>query len=605
MPERLKANLIFTIEVLSIFLFCIITYLANGVTISSGDAIPNTLLAFNLLENHTFHFDAFRESYFCSDNYSPCYFFTEANNGHLSSVYPIGPAIVTFPLYLVFYVCFKYIYGLSASVPLDLTSANFEVYRILFEKLAATITTAVTVVIFYLSTRLKFDRNISLVSTFVFAFATNTWMTSSQGLWQHGISNLAVTSIIFCLLKANRAVEQRQKNWLLLAGFACGLLPGIRPTSTLYMIAAIVYSVFTYQLKSIYLFFGLFSAIPSILWNLYYFSNLTGGYSKLFSGSPYIFNFNNFIKASLGTFISPSRGLLIFSPIVLYFLPGAYQVFKLRSTKDEKMIACMTIAAIILSLSYCFYIVWWAGFSYGSRFMTDIMPIICYLLNYFLTIKIINNRVTKTFIINISVFICLLVFSTLTQFVGAFGYNPGGQWNSIPLNIDKYQYRLWNIRDNPIERNANALFYKIIKLPIDNAVYIQDLDGVIKKVMDENNQPFGSLILVKAGSQKIIKANIENTGLSKWFGYESAIEKGEVRVRGRFYDENNQQINEVRLFVSGNPKQYESSNAIASIIFPEKPGMYKLTLDLIAEGLGEFPQNVSQPKYVIDVKVED
>jgi hypothetical protein len=108
---------------------------------------------------------------------------------------------------------------------------------------------------------------------------------------------------------------------------------------------------------------------------------------------------------------------------------------------------------------------------------------------------------------------------------------------------------------------------------------------------------------VKPGSEEIIRIKLENTGLSKWFGYESALEKGEVRVRGRFYDENNKQVSEVRLYVSGTPKQYESTEAIASVTFPKEAGIYKLVFDLISEAVGEFPNSTGKPLYELNINV--
>lgn len=603
--QKIRTNTLTTAEIMLLFFICIGVYLANGETISSGDAVPNTLLAFNLLENHTLHLDAFRASYFVEKGFF--YAFAEGNNGHLSSTYPIGAAIVTFPLYVIFYVYLKWIH-FAPSIPLNITSESFELYRIFFEKLAATITTAITVVIFYLSSRIKFNRGISLISTFIFAFATNTWVTSSQGLWQHGISNLALICVIFCLLKANRSSKESQKIWLLLAGVACGLLPGIRPTSTLFAITAIVYSLFTYRFQSIFLLFGLVSALPSITWNLYYFGNLTGGYSKMFPEAPYLFTWDHFQTAFLGTLISPSRGIIVYSPIVLFSLSGAYKVFKFRLGKDEKLICCITIASIILVFSYFFYKVWWAGHCYGPRFMTDIMPVACYLINYFCEVQLVNlGDIKKLSSVNL-LFIIALLFSTFTQFVGAFGANPGILWNSIPLNnVDlNQQCRLWDIRDNPIQRHTNALLHKTIIQPTHNANYAQGLNGIIQKFVDEKNQPINSLISVKLGSEKIFKASLQNTGVSRWFGYESALQKGEVRVRGRFFDKNNQLVKEVRLYVSGTPKQHETTNAIGSISFPEEPGRYKLIFDLIAEGVGEFPKNnVIDQSYEFTVIMED
>jgi len=605
MKIKIKFYTLTTVKTILIFLICSIVYLVNGVTISSGDTVPNTILAFNLLENHTLHLDAFRNSYFV--DLGAFYSFAEGNNGHLSSKYPIGPAIVTFPLYVLFYVYLKLIYYLASIPTIDLTSPTFEVYRLFFEKLAATITTACTVVIFYLSARLKFPQYISLISSFIFAFATNTWMISSQGLWQHGISNLALVSTIFCLLKANRTSKFSQKIWLVLAGVACGLLPGIRPTSTLFSIAAILYSIFIYRSRSVFLFLGLVSAVPSLAWNLYYFGNLTGGYSKMFPTPPYLFTLKNFIGISSGILISPSRGLIVFSPIVLYSLPGAYKIFKLRFGRDEKLIGCLAISALLLLTSYCFYIVWWAGYSYGPRFTTDILPVACYLINYYcLDLQENFSKNTKKNSIYVC-FIILIIYSTFTQFVGAFGSNPGILWNPIPLDLDpQYLYRLWDLRDSQIQRNANALFHKIIKPPTEEQAYAQGLSGVIKQITDEKNIPLGSLISAKPASKRLIKAHLENTGVSQWFGYESALEKGEVRVRCRFYDTKNQQIKDERLYISGTPRQNEMASAIGSISFPEKLGTYKLTFDLVAEGVGEFPKNNNVDQFdAFTVIVED
>lgn len=585
--EKNKIGIRTLAEVVLIFIICIIVYLSNQDPISSGDTVPNTLLVFNLLENHTLHLDAFRASYFVDKGMF--YSFAEANNGHLSSTYPIGPALVTLPFYIIFYAYLK-----LKSVPVDLVSVNFEVYRLLFERLAATITTAISVVIFYLSSRLKFNRGISLVSTLIFAFATNTWITSSQALWQHGISNLVLVSAIFCFWKANRTCQKSQKIWLILAGIACGLFPGIRPTSTLFLIAATIYSVFTYRLQSIFFFFGLVSGLPSIAWNLYYFGNFTGGYSKMFPESPYIFTWNNFQTAFLGTLISPSRGLFFYSPIVLFSLAGAKQAWKLRFGKDEKLIGCIAIASVILISSYYFYKVWWAGHCYGPRFMTDVMPVACYLVGYFCEFQLESLGSSQERFIWILAFIIAVIYSTFTQFVGIFGANPGVLWNLNPLNIDypQNQYRLWKIRDNPVQRHTNAFLHQsLLKLPKKPAVYLQGLNGIITKIIDDKNQILNSLFSVELGSEKFLKAKLENTGVSQWYGYEFALKQGEVRVRGRFFDNQNQLVKEVRLYVSGAPKQHQTAHAIGSISFPEEPGTYKLAFDLVAERIAEFPNS--------------
>lgn len=92
---------------LLIFCTCVFVYLANGETISSTDNVSSSVLAFNWLDNHSLNFDIFRDGYlYRTDtkhgaNGIP-HFFVEAANGHLSSTYPIGNVILTFPLYFLF-----------------------------------------------------------------------------------------------------------------------------------------------------------------------------------------------------------------------------------------------------------------------------------------------------------------------------------------------------------------------------------------------------------------------------------------------------------------------------------------------------------------------
>ncbi|MBF2047102.1 MAG: hypothetical protein IGS54_07015 [Elainella sp. C42_A2020_010] len=85
-----------------IFVTCVFVYLANrSTTLTSSDNVTHTLLAFNWLENQTLHFDAFRDGHLYGGGIP--YYLVEAPNGHLTSRYPIGTALVSFPLYCFFY----------------------------------------------------------------------------------------------------------------------------------------------------------------------------------------------------------------------------------------------------------------------------------------------------------------------------------------------------------------------------------------------------------------------------------------------------------------------------------------------------------------------
>lgn len=586
-----------------IFLICTLVYLANNQTIGAGDTYPNSLLAFNLLENHTLDLDIFRNTVQCPLGAKSCYYFVEGINGHLSSLYPIGTAILTFPVYIV---CFVIVKILHIGVPLDITSVHFEYYRSICEKIAATIVTSLTVVTFYICSRIKFSPSVSKLSTFIFAFATNTWMTSSQALWQHGASNLVVILIVFCLIQTNRSNNNVRVMYMVLAGIGCGLLPGIRPTSIVFSIAAIVYSLFIYRSYFIFILIpSLISSLPCLIWNIYYFGNLSGGYSVVFNTSPYIFTLSHFTTAFLGTFISPSKGLLIFSPVVLYSLLGLNVVFRNRSGRDEKMIACMAIASTILLTSYCFYVVWWGGASCGPRFATDILPILCFIIGYYLDYLKNLSDSSSNYRFKISILTSLIIISFAIQFINVSSY-IGSNWFPAPYNAEMHNNldRLWQLKDSQIERAAKFTLHKYVpsSTPRITSNDLAQSAGSIVDIIAPNDMPLVAPLSVKHSSIIILKLQLINLGRTQMHGYQEVLVTGETRIRGLLYDQNNKVVGENRFYLMNSPKPQELSEAIGDIRFPQKSGDYRLVFSFIIEGMGEFPE-IKTSSSVSSIKV--
>jgi hypothetical protein len=612
---------------LCLFLACSLLYLINGRVMTSNDNIPHSLLALNWLENHTLHFDNFRNSYFYKGgeclgcrNGTP-YFFLEATNGHLTSTYPIGSAIVTFPLYLLFFVYLKIAAGVQTLLSgtshlLDITAPSFEYYRLLFEKLAGTIATALSVVLLYLSLRLKFNSVASLVSALVYAVATSAWTLNSQGLRQHTVANLVLFAIVLCLFKANR-VTGRTKNQLLLAGgFLCGLLPGIRLPCALYAVVAIVYAIFAYRKAAIYLLVGASSVLLQLSWNAYYFGfgNLIGGYTSLMEGNAGSYNFSSayFIEAFWGLLISPSEGFVAFSPIVIFALPGAYQIYQRRANRDEQLLICLIAAAIGVFINYCFFVPWTGGSgSFGSRYMTDILSVVGYCLSYFLIEQF--DRISKhqklfhrkTFTASITL-IAFLLCALLSVGIQIVGVSSRTNWGTVPLPLVVEPSRVWSLSDSQIERHIRSVYFKVNPPIPDQAAYLRNLDGVIEQVVDENQQPVALPIVGRARRQRTFRVVLKNTGRSPWYGYQTGMAKGETRVRVRFLDANNQWVripDGNLLFVSGIAKPGDRAAAIGRVTFPPKIGQYKMVLDLVVEQLGEFPNPTQQPAYTLPTRV--
>jgi hypothetical protein len=615
---------------LLIFCTCAFVYWANGETISSTDNVSSSLLGFHWLDSHSFNFDDFRNGYmYRTDNKHGAngipHFFVEAPNGHLSSTYPIGNVILTFPVYFLFFVGIKIaefyqlvIQGNTVDY-LNLTDPSFEGAFQHYQKLAAIAVASFSTVIFYWANRLKFSAAVALVSTFIFAFATSTWMTGSQGLWQHGCSNLVVLCIIFCLLKANRTQGKNRKTLLFMTGVFCGLLPGVRSTSALYAVAAIAYALFAYRKEALYLFLGLPSALISASWNIYYFgfsfSKLfIGGYTRFgsetesFTTSYYSWTIQQFTEGFFGLLISPSRGLLVFTPVSLLALPGASQLWRWRTGKDEKLFLCLTLAAVLIFLQYCFFKIWTGGSCYGPRYMTDTLPIICFLISYCLAHWAEQWHQSKRWInLKLGILALLILCSTFPQVVGAFGSTS---WDSIPPV--SHGDRIWRWQDTQIQRHANHVFYKAFNpMGASNTEhrqkYLKNWNGEIESVSKRNGRSLDLVITGTPSRKMVLLAKVKNTGKVPWIGYETGLSKGLTQIGVEFVDSSNQPIKikaglRSRFYISGMPKPGETVEAIGQITFPPKPGDYKLVLELGVGGIKK-PTDIAKPIYELQAHV--
>jgi len=554
-----------------LFLACMAIYMANGTSIGSGDTVPNTLLGFNLLEHQKIDFDNFRGSTYQPAN---CYWFKNIPSGHLVSLYPIGSAVVSFPICVVFWAHLK-----AINTQVDITSSAFEPYRQSFEHLAASTIASFSVALFYLVSRLKFTRMTSLITTCVFAFATNEWVTCSSGLWQHGSSNLMLLGTFYGLLRANHeTMNSKQKALLLAAGLCCGLLLVIRPTNLIFFLVAVCYCLVRFRAASLYFLVGLSSAVPCLVYNLMNFGNLIGGYGgNQFNG---VFSFANFQTSCLGTLFSPGRGLLVYSPVLVFSSVGIWQLLrKLKSlTDDEQIILLLTGASLLYISFFFFYGMWWGGHCYGPRFMTEALPVLVFLTNYFVSNIFENRSLINT--LAAAIFSLLLAFSLAVQVVGAFGLG-GNEWNPIPLNVDEFQWRLWSTHDSPIERHARSLFHTLFPDSPQPGNQPTALIGKVLSATDESGHTLASPLIVHSGESKVLRVAVQNLGTTKWTGYESGVTSARVCLEATVVDQTTHDAEPAGiLYVASSPGHGQESAAIGKVTFPSKCGDYLLVAPL-------------------------
>ena len=566
-------------------------YLLLGGRYGSGDTVPTSLATLNLLHHGTVYFDNFRDSYL---DQGQAYYFTESLGGHWVSTYPIGASILTFPIYLVLYL------GLRLSgAELEITDPSFEPQRLLLQSVAAAVVTALTVVVFYRSSRLKFPPRVALLTTVIFAFATSTWSTSARALWQHGPANLVLVMGFYLLLRAARCPTPRSLGMhLVLAGLCFGFLPSVRPTSALFTIAALAYVIYYYRLRALGFIAGFIAYLPVVGWNVYHFGQLSGGYGRMFGQAPYVLTLSHFVTTALGHLVSPSRGLLVISPVLLLFIPGLGRLRRSPTEPpgDRWLIYALLLAALGIFVQYSFYTVWWAGWSPGTRFMTDLLVPLVYGINYALA----GFRAPSPGWPSLGWgWVAPLVgFSLLVQVALVMGAT-GWQWDPLPIDVNLYPQRVWHLQDSQVVRCLKSLAIPLRGGQRRSPAYLAQLRGTIDQVAvlpyaaevnpfrDFPDSP--STPALHAGDLVYVRAHLTNQGNQPWFGVHSALIGGETRVRAQWQGEEPPGAEHQLLVLADRVSPGQATVAIGVIKLPEASGTYRLKLDLILEEIADFP----------------
>jgi len=427
-------------ELFCIFCLVYLVYNINGRTMGAGDTIPASLLPFSILENHNLYLDQFY-NYFESNSLLP--FFAKEIDGHLLSVYPIVTPILITPLYVLPFLFLK-----SAHIPIDMLNPGFVLIVSIMEKLAVSLIASLSVIFVFLSVKELINKRTAIIVALIFAFATNTWTISSQALWQHGLVELFLAMSIYLVL----INEKRASNKIIVSlGVISGLFVFNRLVDSILLIP-IIYYIFGLRDRRIayYLCAMFISGGPFLLYNLHYFGNLFGGMNYVLG---LLGGRSGLIMPFMALLISPNRGLFVYTPIMLFSVLGYFRILQMTNSKIKNFLFIMGVSILALTAVYASFGIWWAGWSYGPRYLTGMLPALAIFLGLY--IKDINFDIKngKNLAV-ICIFSILLIWSVFAQIVGAF-YYPNGNWDGTP-SVDHHPERCWYWNDTQIMRSFNA-----------------------------------------------------------------------------------------------------------------------------------------------------
>ncbi len=404
---------------LKLFFAALLIYNLNFRPIPSGDTLPAALLPLRLVLHGSVTFDTLWP--LLQRQYDGNAYFLYEKGGHYYSGYPVAQSLLLTPLYLPLAL----VPGAGTWAP----ATEVLVARIL-EKLMASAIAAASVACLFLLLRRIADERRALLLAAVYGFATSTWSTSSQALWQHGASQL--TTVASLLSLAMFLEDQRRWRAAAGAGLFAALSVAMRPTDLLFFAASVAVLLWRARhprLLAWYAGAGGLIGGSLALYNLRLFGSLRGGYTQPFDGG--------FWRGLAGLTVSPSHGLFVYSPVLLFALAGAY--FWRRETSSPGLV--LWPIALLFTLSqlalYAFWPAWSGGDCYGPRLLADMLPCLIVLLTAALG-WIGRHRALR------GAFAAAMAFSVAAQLVGAFSF-PRGFQKPEPL---------WDWLHCPIIENA-------------------------------------------------------------------------------------------------------------------------------------------------------
>ena len=364
----------------------------------------------------------------------------ERRGGHLYDVYPIGPALLALPFVLVAdHVC-----RWACDGDLDDQLRSRPGIHERLERLVASVLVAATALLVYLIGRLALDRAPpACLLAGIFAFATSAWSTASRALWQHGPSMLMLTLALYLVLLA-----RRRPTLIPLAALPLALAYVMRPTNALSVAFLTVYVLRRHRPWAFrYLLGGSLVTVPFLVFNLAVHGAPLPPYYRAAAAG--LGPTQDFLEALAGTLVSPARGLFVFSPVLLFAIPGA--VARLRAPRRDELDVWLVLIVVLHWVTISTFRSWWGGHSYGPRLFTDVAPYLVYFL-----VPVVGSLWPPQGLRRSAVtglFLAALAVSVLIHARGAVSRH-GYAWNGSPVDVDQATARLWDWRDPPFGRNV-------------------------------------------------------------------------------------------------------------------------------------------------------
>lgn len=298
------------------------------------------------------------------------YWFVVDKDGRVLSGYPILNGVLMLPSYVLASIFFPNIWEVG-SFPNPLL--------IEIGLITSVTLTVLTVFIIYRLVLLRTQsRLVGLLSSFIFVFGTSVIAVSSRTPWQHTFSLFFLSLVLYLF---------QRKKYIPVILFSI-LVALCRPPAVLICLPFVVYTVVGRWRTKTLLQFGKWDWIAGFAlivvsgFQLYYsFTYLNNPLvlapvykASLFSG--------NMLLGLAGLLVSPSKGILVYTPIFLVSILQMITLYK-RKVKSQFWLYALALGGFLLLTAR--WKLWFGGGSIGYRLLLEATPILIILMADWLT----------------------------------------------------------------------------------------------------------------------------------------------------------------------------------------------------------------------------
>jgi len=354
----------------------------------------------------------------------------ELVRNHVYYFFPVGSSVLSIP-----YVAVASLFGVS---PRNADGSFNPLGEMEIELSLAALLMGLATALFFLIGRLILPTTWSLLLALAGSLGTQIWSTASRGLWSHTWSAFLATILIYLLVSQEKG---RHRLRPVLMATLLAWMYFVRPTNSVVILGVTVFIFVCYR-KFFwpYLVTGMVW-LPAFLY--YSWHNFGRLFPNYYRADRLLFDV--FPTALQGNLISPSRGLLVFVPVVPFVAFLLIRYWKYRPLPRLTWLAMFVVIATLTIISGFGH--WWGGASFGPRFSTDVVPWFVLLgaigLHAMLNWRRQNQPSRLTWALQMGVGAILLGASVFINARGALALET---WRWNPGDVSQMGNKLWDWR---------------------------------------------------------------------------------------------------------------------------------------------------------------